>query len=81
MTQEMRALYREAGALTMDGTPMTGEKLAAVLALMKRREELTPGVGDEAPDFDLPVLHGDGERVRLQDLRGRPVALIFGSYT
>ncbi len=42
---------------------------------------LAPHVGDEAPDFDLPVLHGDGERVRLSDLRGQAVALIFGSYT
>ena len=38
-------------------------------------------VGDAAPDFSLPVL--DGSRtVRLSDeLRARPVALIFGSYT
>jgi hypothetical protein len=38
-----------------------------------------------APDFDLPRLI-DGkadptQRVRLSSLRGKPVALIFGSYT
>ncbi|MCH7998997.1 MAG: redoxin domain-containing protein [Chloroflexi bacterium] len=48
---------------------------------MKRREERAPNVGDEAPDFELPVLDGKGATVRLSELRGRPVALIFGSYT
>jgi peroxiredoxin len=40
-----------------------------------------PEVGSEAPDFDLAVLHGEGHRVRLRDLRGKPVGLVFGSYT
>ena len=36
--------------------------------------------GDVAPDFALlPV--GGGERVRLSSLRGKPVVLMFGSYT
>ena len=38
-------------------------------------------VGDTAPDFALPVLHGD-HVVRLSDeIRQKPVVLIFGSYT
>jgi hypothetical protein len=38
-------------------------------------------VGDPAPDFALPVLHGD-RVVRLSDeARQKPVVLIFGSYT
>lgn len=37
-------------------------------------------VGDMAPDFCLPRLDGSG-KVRLSDLRGRPVVLVFGSYT
>ena len=40
-----------------------------------------PSVGDRAPDFELDVLGGAGARVRLADLRGQPVGLIFGSYT
>lgn len=47
----------------------------------RRMDEASPKVGDRAPDFDLPVLHGDGERVRLSELVGTPVGLIFGSYT
>ncbi len=61
--------------------PMTPEKFAQIQEAMKKREEHAPKVGDEAPDFELPLLRGGGEKVRLSDLRGRPVALIFGSYT
>lgn len=49
--------------------------------MMRARTALGPAPGEPAPDFDLPLLNGDGERVRLSDRRGRPVALIFGSYT
>jgi hypothetical protein len=46
------------------------------------REARAPNVGDAAPDFELPVLGGDGEVVRLSSFRERqPVALVFGSYT
>ena len=38
------------------------------------------GVGDVAPDFCLPLLDGSDE-VKLFDLRGQPVVLVFGSYT
>ena len=81
MTQEMRSLYGDMARTAIDGTPMTGEKMAVQRELMMRRDELAPNVGDDAPDFDLPILHGDGERVSLSSLRGQPVALIFGSYT
>lgn len=37
--------------------------------------------GDTAPDFDLPTVDRT-ERVRIaEQYRGRPVVLIFGSYT
>jgi hypothetical protein len=60
---------------------MTGERFARLREAIAQREEGAPRVGDEAPDFELPVLHGDGATVRLSELRGKPVALIFGSYT
>ncbi len=64
-----------------DPSPMTAERFAQLREAMERREERAPKVGDEAPEFDLPVLHGEGARARLSELRGKPVALIFGSYT
>jgi hypothetical protein len=46
------------------------------------KDAKTPKVGDEAPDFELPMLGMKGKTVKLSSLRGdRPVALLFGSYT
>ena len=49
------------------------------------RQVHVPQPGDDAPDFELDVLDPDrkrsGETVRLSSLRGKPVALMFGSYT
>lgn len=56
------------------------EQIASVRQRMQRREERAPKLGDPAPDFTLPVLHGEGASVMLSALRGGPVALIFGSY-
>ena len=47
----------------------------------REAEARAPTAGDAAPDFDLALLNGDGQRVRLSALRGRAVGLIFGSYT
>jgi len=57
--------------------------LAALPAAgMAGRVDRAPAVGTLAPDFALPLLHSDPEKIiRLADLRGKPVALIFGSYT
>jgi cytochrome oxidase Cu insertion factor (SCO1/SenC/PrrC family) len=74
MTQDLEHIHHRPG-------PMTEERMAQIRAAMAKREARAPKVGDVAPDFVLPVLHGDGRTVRLSELRGRPVALIFGSYT
>ena len=53
----------------------------AMMQFIAARETKAPAAGDEAPDFELPLL-GSPARVRLSSFRGtRPVALIFGSYT
>jgi hypothetical protein len=38
-------------------------------------------VGDPAPDFGLPVLHGDRVVTLSNEYRQKPVVLVFGSYT
>ena len=37
--------------------------------------------GDQAPDFTLPLLHGDRPVTLSAEYRQKPVVLIFGSYT
>lgn len=47
------------------------------------RDVMTPDVdvGQQAPDFELPLVDG-GASIRLSAFgAGRPVALVFGSYT
>ncbi len=47
----------------------------------KQEDESGPAVGEEAPDFELRTLEGDGV-VKLSDFREKkPVVLVFGSYT
>ena len=38
-------------------------------------------IGDLAPDFTLPDLHGSGKVTLSQEYRHKPVVLVFGSYT
>jgi hypothetical protein len=51
--------------------------MAAELLRTARCDGVLPG--DEAPDFDLATAQGG--RLRLRDLRGRPVLLHLVSYT
>jgi hypothetical protein len=64
---------------------ITEEEFEAHMAEEKAREAIVPKVGSEAPDFVADVLHRKrkrtGEQVRLSDLRGMPVGIIFGSFT
>ena len=50
-----------------------------------RDQEKSPKVGDAAPDFEVEKLDKTGKRpgefVHLSRYFGRPVGLIFGSYT
>ncbi len=49
------------------------------------RDKDSPQIGDQAPDFELERLSPSGQRsgetLRLSSLRGKPVGLIFGSFT
>ena len=64
---------------------MTPEEYTAMRAERLAREAAAPKVGDMAPDFELERLSPEGwrtgRRFRLSSNRGRPVGLVFGSYT
>ncbi len=49
------------------------------------RDKDSPRIGDQAPEFELELLSPagirTGETLGLSSLRGRPVGLIFGSFT
>ena len=64
---------------------VTREQFAEIQRQQAQREKKAPPVGSPAPDFELHRLDEGGklgdETVRLSALRGRPVALAFGSYT
>ena len=49
------------------------------------RDRFSPKTGSAAPDFILEVLTSEGKRsgelFQLSSLFGRPIGLVFGSYT
>jgi|SRR5262245_8020166 len=50
-------------------------------AAKAERKSDTLRVGDQAPDFSLPLVHGEGD-IHLADYQGKkPVVLVFASYT
>ena len=64
---------------------ITKERFLEIRSMMMEREKRTPAIGSAAPDFELERLSPEGERTgqteKLSTHRGRPVALVFGSYT
>lgn len=49
---------------------------------VQRPKEVKFAVGDPAPAFELKLLDGEnGKKVKLSDLKGKPVVLVFGSCT
>lgn len=83
----------EYGAMTMeekrklwiDISVISEDQFDAHMAAQKAREAHVPRPAEMAPAFAAERLDAKGgrtgEQVRLSDLRGRPVALAFGSYT
>ena len=61
-------------------SPLT---LQDVLGSEDYRDLCTPKVaeGDVAPDFELPLIGREGIARLSSLLEGKPVALVFGSYT
>jgi hypothetical protein len=44
------------------------------------QDKLSHQIGDVVPDFELQIVNNSG-KIKLSDLYGKPVGLIFGSYT
>lgn len=61
------------------------EQYEAMVRERSLRDQSAPKVGEPAPDFEIERLTPAGKRTRetfrLSSTRGRPVALVFGSYT
>lgn len=61
------------------------EQFEAMQRSMRERDARTPPAGSQAPDFELKRLSSEGDlteqTITLSEMRGRPVALVFGSYT
>ena len=76
--------FEERKKMWLSISDITEEAFDAYQLWRSERLPLVPRPGDPAPDFALDRLGADGARgdpVRLSDLRGTPVALVFGSYT
>jgi hypothetical protein len=63
----------------------TRTEYEAMVRERAERDRHAPKVGAPAPDFAIERLAPDGTRAgemfRLSEMRGRPVAIVFGSYT
>ncbi len=77
--------FEERQKVWLEISDMTEGAFDAMMAAKKARQSLVPRVGTPAPDFEIERLDRDrkrtGEMVRLSALKGRSVALVFGSYT
>ena len=88
MTEDLVITYPPPESLSdadLERMMLTRAGYTAMRDARKERERTAPRVGTMAPDFTLQRLSATGKRTaktfRLSQARGRPVALIFGSYT
>ena len=69
----------------LEVSKISREELEAHIEHEKDREAKVPVVGSIAPDFIADVLGANrkrtGKSIRLSNLRGKPVAIAFGSFT
>lgn len=70
----------------LDTRGMTRDDLRSLIEGRVARDiEISPKVGDDAPDFEAELLDDRGKRtgemMNLSSHFGTPIGLIFGSYT
>jgi hypothetical protein len=77
--------FEEKRKIWVEISDLSEDQFDALQAANKARQDRVPQVGAAAPDFEIERLTRDrkrsGEFVKLSSLRGRSVALAFGSYT
>jgi len=88
MSDELVITYPPPDALSdadFESMMLTREAYTAMREARVERERRAPKIGAPAPDFRVERLAADGTRsgeyFQLSETRGRPTALIFGSYT
>ena len=82
---ELEKLIRDISDEELEFRGWTRKQARADLVKKLQDDECSPQVGELAPDFELERLAHTGARtgqfLKLSSLRGKPVGLIFGSYT
>lgn len=77
--------FPERKKVWLEISDMTEDEFDRMLEVEKAQQDNVPPVGAEAPDFELEVLTRDrkrtGEYVKLSDYRGKPLGIVFGSFT
>lgn len=85
LPEKMERVIANAPAEWYKTREMTPESLRTFMEQRVLRDERSPKIGEDAPDLELELLTGaggrTGETVTLSGYFGKPVALIFGSYT
>lgn len=80
-----RPSYEERRARAVEISDITAEEFDALQDFYKERRKTVLNVGDDAPDFTADYLERGrkrtGETMRLSEMKGKPVGIIFGSYT
>jgi hypothetical protein len=68
-----------------EGLMMTRPEYEQMVMDRSERDKHAPKVGGRAPDFEIERLSSQGQRTgemfRLSQALGRPIGLVFGSYT
>ena len=85
MKSEKEMTFEERKRTWLDISVINEAQFDALWKFQRERQSLVPQPGDVAPDFEIDVRDKKrsrtGETIHLASLRGKPVALLFGSYT
>jgi hypothetical protein len=86
LPEKFEAIVVNAKQEWLDTRGMTRDELRILIeGRVIRDKKISPKVGDDAPDFEVELLDERGKRtgemMQLSSQFGKPIGLIFGSYT